>query len=273
MAGVQSATLQGWSVAIPATAWEHTYVTSSCGLKWGCYGRDSGGAVLSGATGSSIIADCLSQPNSQAGIIYPITGVCHQTANRILHPAGITVAGCRGYNLSAFAFGTYGLGNWPELPTCYSPGTIPANVGSGHRPQGRNVLSKIDVYSSAVSTARGTASAEEDTRLAELSALLEMALGHPVDQPTLSALHEIQTELRRAQSELVVRFDSGELTPDRYLKLLNDTLRSTMERSRSLLGDERFQAIFGEAGRYPEGLINRYTTRVTLNSPIVKRRC
>ena len=32
-----------------------------------------------------------------------------------------------------------------------------------------------------------------------------------------------------------------------------------MERSRSLLGDERFDAIFGEAGKHPDGLADRDT--------------
>jgi hypothetical protein len=259
MAGVPSATLQGWSIPVAGTRWEHTYITSSCGLKSGCWGRDSGGVGLSGANGSSAIADCLSQPNSEAGIIYGITGVCHQTANRILHPAKITVAGCQGYILSVLLFGVYGQLPWPELSTCYSPGTILARVGGGQTPQGRNILSKIDVYNSTVLTARATAAAEEATQLAELSALLEMALGRPADQATLSAFQRIQDELRSAQSELVGRLHKGELAPDQYLDRLNASLRRAMERSRSLLGDQAFQEIFGESGRHPEGLINRYT--------------
>jgi hypothetical protein len=106
MAGVASATLQGWSIPMTTPPWQdHTYVTSSCGLVWQCWGRCSGGSALSAALGNSIVADCLSQPNSQAGIIYGITGVCHQTSNRILHPARVTVVGCQGYNLSVFAYG------------------------------------------------------------------------------------------------------------------------------------------------------------------------
>jgi hypothetical protein len=95
--------------------------------------------------------------------------------------------------------------------------------------------------------------------LAELSALLEMALGHPADQATLSGFQRIQDELRSAQSELVGRLDKGELAPDQYVDRLNAGLRLAMERSRSPLGDQAFQAIFGESGRHPEGLINRYT--------------
>ena len=60
--------LEGWTIAKLGNHADHTYVISSCGLRWGCWGRDHGGHHLRGAIGSSIIADCISQPKSQAGI-------------------------------------------------------------------------------------------------------------------------------------------------------------------------------------------------------------
>src|SRR5229473_4466627 len=85
MAGVSSATLEGWAIpALYASFFDHTYVVSSCGLRWGCHGRSTGGNLLRGRVGNSIIADCLAQPTGLAGIKYGITGVCHQIANRIL---------------------------------------------------------------------------------------------------------------------------------------------------------------------------------------------
>ena len=61
MAGIPSALLECWAMPAAATPmWDHTYVTSSCGLRWGCWGRDQGGTLLRGAPGSSIFADCLS---------------------------------------------------------------------------------------------------------------------------------------------------------------------------------------------------------------------
>jgi hypothetical protein len=260
MAGAPSATLQGWSISLPGARLDHTYVTSSCGLKWGCWGRNSGGRGLSAGIGSSVVADCLSQPNSQAGIIYGLTGVCHQTSNRILHPAQITVAGCQGYNLSMFLYGVYGQGIWPEKSACYPPGTILAQAGGRQaRQQDGNLLSSIGMYNVRVTTVRAAVIAEEVTQLAELSAMIEMALGRPLDQTTLSALLAIQTVLRQTQSALVSRLQNGELTPDQYLDQLNSTLKLAMDETRLLLGDEGFQAIFGEAGRHPAGLIQRDT--------------
>jgi hypothetical protein len=259
MAGLPSATLQGWAIPLIAAPYgEHTYVTSSCGLKWGCWGRDFGGAALSAAIGSSVVADCLSQPNSEAGIRYARTGVCHQTANRILHPAGITVAGCQGYVLSAFTFGPHGIGNWPQLSTCYPPGTILAPVVTTAAPQSPagNLLARISVYNSTVSS---TVATQEASHVAELAALVEMALGHRIEKTTLKSLATIQADLRRTQSQLARWLDTGRVTPDQYLDMLNTTLRAAMEQSRILLGDERFQVIFGEPGKHPEGLVNRAT--------------
>jgi len=256
MAGVPSATLQGWSISIPGGRLDHTYVTSSCGLRWGCWGRDSGGRSLSAGIGSSVVADCLSQPNSQAGILYGITGVCHQTSNRILHPGQITVAGCQGYNLSTFLYGVYGLRNWPERAACYAAGANLAQTASGRL--GNRVtkpLSRINVYNSKITTA----TSEEARQLAELSAITEMALGRPLDRTTLDNLLAIQIILRQTQSILATRLQNGELSPDQYVDQLNSTLALAMAESRLLLGDEHFQAIFGESERQSEDLVNRDT--------------
>ena len=105
---------------------DHTYVTSDDAFgPWGCFGRSAGGHSVSSAQGSSACADCLSKPSNllatpplYAGLRYGVTGVCHQAANRILRPAGITVAGVLGYGASVFLYGPYGRGGWPEWRQC-----------------------------------------------------------------------------------------------------------------------------------------------------------
>lgn len=113
-------TLDGFALSTLVGMADHTYVKSSNGHVWPCWGRHSGGICICTGTGNTNQADCLSQPNSQAGISYGVTGVCHQTANRILYPSGQTVSSARGYRGSFFAWGTYGLGPFPwiELHTC-----------------------------------------------------------------------------------------------------------------------------------------------------------
>jgi hypothetical protein len=256
MPRLSSATLQGWVIPLVGVPYgEHTYVTSSCGLVWGCWGGASGGSSLSSGLGSSIIADCLAQPNGLAGIRYGLTGVCHQIANRILHPAGISVAGTQMYMLSAMTYGRYGRFSWPELSVCYAGGTILALGAPAAAPSRRNPSSTIGVYNSPVSNTVAT----EGPNVAEFLALVEATLAYRVDQPTLAKLAAIQANLQHTQAEIASWLDAGEIKPEQYLELLNTLLRSAMEQSRILLGDERFYAVFGEAGKNPEGLVDRAT--------------
>jgi hypothetical protein len=123
-------TLTGHAVKMVGLPADHTYVTSSAGHVWQCNGRGAGGTVVCSGNGNMDQADCLSQPGSHAGVQYGITGVCHQMANRILYPAGQTVARANKYRWSSFAYGTYGkdpltggfysppMAPWPELAIC-----------------------------------------------------------------------------------------------------------------------------------------------------------
>lgn len=109
---------------------DHTYVTSSDGYAWGCYGRCIGGVVICAAQGNTAEANCLAQPNAQAGIAYGLNGLCHQMANRILLPANQFVSQAAHYKYSYMMFGTYGSvvpfgtryspthNPWPELQNC-----------------------------------------------------------------------------------------------------------------------------------------------------------
>lgn len=89
---------------------DHTYVECGNGGKgWSCWGGKQGGALLRSAQGSTNRADAIAGPKERAGITcYLLNGVCHQAANRILIPAGITVDGARGYGLSVALFGVFG---------------------------------------------------------------------------------------------------------------------------------------------------------------------
>src|SRR5688572_18723534 len=112
------AILTGFAIMMQGLPWEHTYVLSDEGLACRCWGRYEGGRVIAQAEGDAVVARCLSEPQSQAGIEYGVTGVCHQTANRILYYAGLLVDLAKGYRLSQMWFGTYGLGEWPQRVKC-----------------------------------------------------------------------------------------------------------------------------------------------------------
>ncbi len=95
---------------------------------WYCWGSfhaiGDPSAILASRTGNRALAECLVQPNADSSttpaargtiFTYGIDGVCHQLANQILYATGspgnppLTVRGARGYAISSFLFGTYGL--------------------------------------------------------------------------------------------------------------------------------------------------------------------
>ena len=102
---------------------DHTYVVAEdgSGRAWGCIGRasDPNGREICNGLGSVDQAQCLARTDGTAGIRWGITGVCHQAANRILHPAGVFVSAALGYRRSIALYGAYGR-VFPKGPH-YSP--------------------------------------------------------------------------------------------------------------------------------------------------------
>lgn len=98
---------------------DHTNVSCSGvpGRLWVCCGVAPAGPIICSGEGSSKSADCFSKPTmgafnliDTAGILYLITGVCHQASNRILFSAGVLINNmCRGYGVSVAAFGPFGI--------------------------------------------------------------------------------------------------------------------------------------------------------------------
>lgn len=139
LVAIQMAVLTAYSMPafVNGQNWDHVYADSDDGLRWCCFGRDTGGSSLDQGNGDSSFADCLSKPifhasptttvipgvSRYADVAYLLDGVCHQAANRILYPAGVLVDKARGYGLSSFLFNTFGLRTtvpWPRLTHCAS---------------------------------------------------------------------------------------------------------------------------------------------------------
>lgn len=111
---------------------------------WYCWGsfHPKGGAsghpdgFIGGRNGNRAIADCLVLPNASSNthaaargtiFTYGLDGVCHQLANQVLYATKangsppMTVKAARGYSVSTFLYGTYGLQQaaWQsKLQTC-----------------------------------------------------------------------------------------------------------------------------------------------------------
>jgi hypothetical protein len=265
MTGEDRATLQGFAIPL-APAMDHTYVASSCGLRWGCFGRDDNGAMICTGSESSRLANCLSQVDSRAGIIYGITGVCHQAANRILYPARLTVSLAGGFRHSVFVFGLYGSG-WPEkLSGCLSPpggGDRPPNAsggeGSSSEPKSPSspTTTRLPNFNKSVAMTHDPSPKDEKDRTAELAALVKLGLGKPLDDRTFGELALIQADMRNEQLKLQQRLIGREISPDEYLQLFHSAEVLEMMRCERLLGPEAFSKIFGKDGLAP--LIDRKT--------------
>lgn len=100
-----------------------------------------------------------------------------------------------------------------------------------------------------------TLNEEENIQLAELAALVETALGQPLADSMLRELAAIQADIRNAYARIDRQFEEGTLTSEDCLNQLEAVIVKSMERCVLLLGDAKFDAIFGEAARHPKDLI------------------
>lgn len=272
MAGQPGAVLYGRAMpAQNARQWDHTYVASSCGLRWGCFGRHQGGREVCRGPGDSSIADCLSKPGSTTGLIYGVTGVCHQAANWILGPANILVTSARGYALSVFTYGTYGKNRrHPSFSPCYGSG------GNADRPPdaggtgGTYLAFRVGAHGVGADPAASETDAMLDVyhpeRVAELRALIEAAPGVAVSQTTFERLLAVRSQLWEEQSHLAGLLEQRQMDEDEFLAEMSRTQHAAMMECRSILGDD-FIRVFGEAGLEPEHVIDREIFLEQHNSP------
>ncbi|AWN36672.1 hypothetical protein DK427_13780 [Methylobacterium radiodurans] len=228
--------------------WDHTYVTSSLGDAWGCYGRSAGGMRLVWHPGDRDVADCLARPDQMAGIRYGVTGVCHQMANRILYPANrILVSTARGYPWSRKLWRDYGLGPWPERTGCYSSEPTSSTAGGSSPPGGRRAASS-----------RGSAVAQDDHLDPHLDWRRTAAEhGIPLTGPVIDRLAAADRELKDRQTRLIFRLDNHLIEPDTYLAELNAAVRDYLRTARSVLGGSAYTSIFGSDATDPGGLIDQ----------------
>jgi hypothetical protein len=121
-------------------------------------------------------------------------------------------------------------------------------------------MTRKDVYDRAVTAPLTSGNEDDETiRLRELGALVQLGLGHPLDAATFGVLVSLQARLRAAQSELALKLDAGLLLPEEYLDRLNVALQEWVSETRGVLGTDAFDAVFGDAGRNPTGLVDRDT--------------
>lgn len=210
---------------------DHTYATSDAGHAWGCFGRSTGGAVLRSGSGDASIAACLAGTDGKAGILYAVTGLCHQAANRILHPAGITVGGARGYAGSVMFYGKHGRGPWPELPSC-TGGSSGASTGGGTPGVGGGTMKVM-----------GT-SPQSGGPGADFAALLT-ELGPQLSVQTRARVENVGRWARDAQGGLVRDLLAERIAPQEYAERLQELFAQAEFGLFDILGRESYRDLFG----------------------------
>jgi hypothetical protein len=230
--------------------WDHTYVESDDGQKWGCFGRDSGGRLLASAKGDSAFANCLSFQRRLASglvvapgysiyadIIYGVTGVCHQAANRILHPAaGIDVASANGYRQSLFLYTRFGaIGGiplqvpWSQLSHCsklhpQAPSGNTSQVGmpTMKDPKAAALSRKLDTVYQDRQIGLNHPVARE-----ELRAMADVYLGEGYDKDKIESVARLQQAMQQSHKELASALESGQINAGIYVDRLRQLLLDT----------------------------------------------
>jgi hypothetical protein len=252
---------------------DHTYVLSSDGYEWGCWGRWQGGAVIVGASGQgdSTVANCLSQANSRAGIAYAITGVCHQTANRILYPAAVTVSNARGYwGASHPLYGVYGrifpawvqntsmAEDWPPrkarcsntgsassvvtpVPTPPSPATSSGFLTRVHALYEKASLALLSVpfhFAAIAEIARELV--REETELT-----IDYRLGSELDSSYRAEIVQAHLQLYEARIPLAIAAIAGEIDGARYADHVDELLGRMLRYLAAKIEGTAFDKLFG----------------------------
>jgi len=256
---------------------DHAYVECGTGGRaWSCWGRKSGGTALRQSAGSTKRADAIARPNERAGIkCYLINGVCHQAANRILLPAGITVRGARGYDVSEALFGTYGRPRG-AFGTCRAPfdqhagvtGDLPACAEGMAKPKGpkpargaptlsaearraeRKYLSGVlAIYGRAeprLRSARGLSGPDLEGFLVELFMYkVRYSLGPGLDRSLARKLRDIRVSTERSRMKIEEWFAGKEMTARVFVTAFNTETILFQEAVAGALKADQYRALFG----------------------------
>ena len=249
------ARLYGWSLDA-FYGIDHTYVTSSDGHIWNCWGRSSGGQVICSGEAESEHAECLSQRKSHAGLLYGLTGVCHQTANRILFPARCIVSKATNYWLTAFIYGTYGLSVEAfqhRINTCLqAPDYLIPRLDSDHTELTYEMIYLQEInklYAHALTMQRQTGISKKQMILSLLQDELRLAtayrLGTQASTNVADTLLKYQSELHKAKSFYDRTFLAKRILPVQYAEKMNELTKAAFKDINKSLGEDSFQEMFG----------------------------
>lgn len=260
------AQLTGFACVISWLGADHTYVASDDGFAWPCWGGSSGGRAICAGPGSSAQANCLSQTDSHAGIIYGVTGVCHQTANRILWPSRTMVAAASGYWASTLLYGIYGTSGIPQLiewearKALCTPAVgdrklaapLRASIRAAARkpvpaqsPAERKFLDQLEALHSrqlqTMPTAAKLAEATTPDLLPrELDLIADYKLGSAKDPKQIAALQQLQADAVKEKTGLAQALNNRTMGGEEYANKINDLFATLLKQCAKTLDSDRY---------------------------------
>ncbi len=254
---------------------DHTYVMCSTGARaWGCWGGKTGGAFLRHGDGSTNQANAIAEADERAHIkCYLINGVCHQAANRILLPAGITVLGARGYGVSEALFGPYGRLRGP-FGTCLSPfdqhtgvtGDLAACLGTRvkmARKAGRPLVQSVQELAreqkylrealklygrarAAMKVRKAVAGPELEGFHAELFMLkAQFNLHKRIDKSLAGKLRNLRISTERSRMKIEDWFSHNEMKPLEFVEAFDKETLVFQEAAAGVLKADQYKSLFG----------------------------
>ena len=249
---------------------DHTYVECGAGGKaWGCWGGKTGGAALRQGAGSTRRADAIAGKNERAGITcYLVNGVCHQAANRVLLPAGITARGARGYEISEALFGVYGRprgaartcrapfrehpGVTGDVPECAAPSRAGRSLSAGERRAERRYLRGVlALYGRAerrLRSMRGAVGPELEAFVVEhFMRQVRFRLGRTLDRAAARRLRDVRASTERARLQLEEWFAREALTVGEFVAAFNTETILFQDAVAGVLTARQYRALFGLA--------------------------
>ena len=267
---------------------DHTYVTCLGGYAWPCWGRSAGGRAISSGPGSTAQADCFSQTNSHAGLIYGITGVCHQTANRILWPSQVTVRKAKLYWVSHLIYGTYGtsLSGWlKRLNNCsIVQGEIPECNPRAESEKGEQAVSGYDLpedeldktylndlqalYDELPTTSdpeifqgpnisAGFEVAEPAFMAREVELAANQLLGADFSRDAIRGVQEVQASTAKEIVAVGQAVAQGEMYGGEMAKTINGIAQNALNFCAEILGNEAYIAYMGIEPRETFNLVDQ----------------
>ncbi len=251
---------------------DHTYVKCGTGKKaWSCWGGTTGGKVLGTGTASTRRADKIAQPDEKAGIkCYLINGVCHQAANRILMPAGLTVRGARGYGISEAFFGPYGrVGFWPckgplkkyssvtgDLPEC-AEGSLMSIIRTGmaaslalkkaNKLDWHYTKGVLDNYGKVTKLMRDKVIRPADAKNFHLQNFMYMAefhLGPMLDRGLSSKLKQVCRKIENERAKAETAFEHDRKAAGEFVDRFNKTTILFQDEMASVMKPDQYETLY-----------------------------